>query len=310
MIEVVRTSLTRAGLAEQASFIHGNSHQVEILERADVVICDQVGFFGFDYGIVQTLQDARLRFLKPGGRLIPARINLQVTGVESDRCAALADDWLAEGIPAEFHWLRDRAVNTKHPVDLRPEELLCEPVCMTEIDFRQANPDYFSCSAQLSVRRDGVIHGLGGWFECELTDGVWMTNSPLSGQKINRSQAFLPIGEATRVKAGDVLQVTVMARPADHLIAWIVEVPHRRKFSHSTWLGDLLTPAEILNRNPDQIPKPSRTGRARSIVLSYCDGKRTFKQIGETVLREHPALFPSTEETTRFVAAVLAKDTT
>ena len=43
------------------------------------------------------------------------------------------------------------------------------------------------------------LDGLAGWFECELAEGVWMTNSPLADNPIRRPQAFLPIGEAMPV---------------------------------------------------------------------------------------------------------------
>ena len=48
----------------------------------------------------------------------------------------------------------------------------------------------------MRIERDGTMHGLAGWFDCELADGVSMTNSPLSDRAIDRSQAFLPIEEA------------------------------------------------------------------------------------------------------------------
>ena len=309
MLEAARTSYARAGLADRATFIHGKAHQVDAPERADLVICDQVGFFGFDYGIVESLKDARTRFLKPGGTLIPARIELQLAPVESGRCAALADGWRAENVPAEFHWLREHAINAKHAVELKREELLGAPACLGSIDLRESNPDYFPWATELRVERDGVMHGLGGWFKCELADDVWMTNSPLSDQAIKRLQIFLPIGEAVAVKAGDVLKVTVMTRPADHLIAWEVEVlATGRKFSHSTWQSELLTPQEIRQRTPGHVPRLSRLGRARTIVFGYCDGKRTFQQIEDAVLCEHPDLFPSASEISRFVAQTLGQN--
>ncbi len=308
MIEVARQSLTRAGLAGKASFINGKAHQVEISERADVVICDQVGFFGFDYGIVNSLQDARLRFLKPDGVVLPARIELRVAAIESERCAALADGWQKTGVASEFHWLRDNAVNTKHAVDFKREELLGPPSALGEIDLRASNPEYFSWTADLHVERDGVMHGLGGWFECELAEGVWMTNSPLSDRQIRRSQVFLPLSSAIHVKAGEALKATVMTRQPD-LIAWDLEVQTTgQKFSHSTWRGELLTAQDIRKRNPEHVPSPSHAGRARAIVFALCDGKRTLKQIEDTVLRDYPMLFPSAGEISRFVAQVLGQD--
>ncbi len=309
-IEMARQSLTRAGWGGQASFIHGQSFQVELPEPADLVICDHVGYFGFDYGLIDTLADARRRFLKPGGRMIPGRLRLQLGAVESDKCHQLAQGWAAPGIPGEFHWLRQHGVNTKHAVKLQADEILAGPAELGAIDLQADNPGFFSWTVEFGAARDGVMHGLAGWFECELADGVWMTNSPLSAQAIDRSQAFLPIDAPLSVQAGDVIRATVMARPADQLIAWEVRHPASgRAFSHSTWLGDLLMQEQLGKTRPDHVPQLSRVARARALVLGYCDGQRTVGQIQAEVLREHPALFPSPDEITRFVAAVLARNT-
>ena len=309
-IEVAREALTRAGWASKANFIRGSSFQVDLQERVDVVICDHVGYFGFDYGLIALLADARRRFLKPGGTLIPGRLKLHVGAVESQKCRQLAEAWQAPGIPFEFQWVRQHSVNNKHAVNLQGDELLSDPAELCCIDLQVDQPDFFSWSVQLTVQRDGVLHGLAGWFECELAEGVWMTNSPLSDRGINRPQAFFPIDEALAVKTGDRLDVTVMARPDDHVIAWTVGHPASgRRFSHSTWQGDLLEREGLARNHPEHVPQVSKTARARGVVLGYCDGQRAVAQVQEAVLRDHPALFPSTEEITRFVTTVLSRDT-
>ena len=53
----------------------------------------------------------------------------------------------------------------------------------------------------------------------------------------------------------------------------------------------------------------SREGQARITVLGYCDGRRTAREIEQAVLRDHPELFPSPEEISRFVAQALGRDT-
>ena len=159
------------------------------------------------------------------------------------------------------------------------------------------------------MARGGTVHGLGGWFDCELCEGVHMTNSPLAETPIRRPQVFLPIDEPVAVKAGDPASVTVMARPDDRLIAWSVEFPATgRRFSQSTWQGMLLAPEDPMRADPARVPTLSREGVARGIVLDYCDGKRSARDIEQAVLREHPGLFPSAEEISRFVAHVLARD--
>ena len=309
MIEVARESLVRAGWSDRVRFIHGYSRQIDLPEPVDVVICDQVGYFGFDAGIVESLDDARRRFLKPLGTLIPARIKLQLAGVESTKCHEFSAGWRGENVPPEFHWVNQHAVNSRHAVQIKREELLGTPAELGEIDFRAENPGYFFWDAELRMARDGVMHGLAGWFECELANAVWMTNSPLSDQAIDRPQAFLPIGEAVAVKSGDLVQVKLRARPTDNLIAWDVRfAAGGKKFSHSTWHGELLMPEQIAARNPAHVPRRNREGEARMIVLGYCDGNRTVSEIEQSVLREHPDLFPTAEETSRFIARVLGRD--
>lgn len=310
MIDIARESMIRAGQGDHATFIRGKSSQIELPERVDVVICDHVGYFGFDYGVVEFFEDASRRFLKPGGTLIPSRIRLNVAAVGSQKCNEIANGWQADKIPSEFHWLRSYSINAKHAVNLARDDVLGPPAVLGDIDLYADNPEFFSWNAELRIERDAVMHGLAGWFECELAENVWMTNSPLAEKPIQRPQAFLPIGEAVQVKGGDIVKATIMARPADNLIAWVVEFPATgQRFSHSTWQSMLLSPENLIQANPNHVPQLSREGQARMTVLGYCDGKRTSQEIKQAVLRDHPDLFPSPTEISHFVLGVLGRDT-
>ena len=128
--------------------------------------------------------------------MIPAKVSLSLAAVESMSAHAKAGGWGAESIPSEFHWMRQHTVNTKHKVVLTPEEVLSSPAALGEIDLTRDVADFLSWTAELLMARDGVLHGLTGWFDCELATGVWMTNSPLVKQAIDRPQAFLPIDQA------------------------------------------------------------------------------------------------------------------
>ena len=310
MIEVARETFEKAGYGEHAACLRGKSGRIELPERVDAVVCDHVGYFGFDYGLIEFLADARRRFLKPGGRLMPSRLRLYAAAVGSQKCSELARSWLAEGIPPEFHWLNGHARNAKHALSLAREDVLGPPAVLGEIDLQADNPEFLSWNAELRIGRDGTVDGLAGWFECALAEGVWMTNSPLADNPIRRPQAFLPIGEAMPVRRGDSVKAVIMARPADHLIAWNVEFPAAgRRFSQSTWQGQLLSPEDLLRANPERVPQPGREGQARAAVLAYCDGRRSAREIEQAVLRDHPGLYPTAAEISRFVFQVLGRDT-
>jgi protein arginine N-methyltransferase 1 len=308
MIDAARASFARAGFRERAAFFRTHSMRAELPERVDLVVCDQVGYFGFDAGIVPSFADAARRFLKPGGTLVPARLKIFAAAVESAECYQPVAAWEGDAVPAHLRWLREYAVNARHAARITTAELLGPPVLLGELDLYADEPAMLSWKAALPVERTGTLHGVAGWFECELAPGVWMTNSPLAEQAINRPQAFLPIGEPVGAGDGGQVALSVMAKPRDEIIVWTVELPSGRRFKHSTWEGVALSREHLARADPGRVPQPNREGRARMIVLSYCDGRRTAREIEQQVLADHPDLFPSPDETVRFVAHVLARD--
>jgi type I protein arginine methyltransferase len=310
MLTVARESLRRCGFADRVSFIPGRSQKVELPQPVDVVVCDHVGWFGFDYGILGLLADARRRFLKKDGVAVPAMLDLEIAPVQSDSCRAAVEQWSDAEVPPAYRWLRQSSINSKHPIGLKAAELLGAPAVLGRLVLGVDQPDYLSWSAQLVVERDGFLHGLAGWFDCELTQGVRMTNSPLVDERIDRPQIFLPIDAAVRVSAGDVLHATITARPVDRLLGWTVVVPSTgQRFSHSTWQGIVLGSEDLARSNPDRVPHLTVDAVARNVVLAYCDGRRSAREIEHAVLRDHPLLFPSSAEISLFVAEVLGRDT-
>jgi protein arginine N-methyltransferase 1 len=310
ILEIARETFARAGYGDRCEFISGQSFRIATSELADIVICDHVGYVGFDYGILELLRDARTRFLKPHGILLPCRLRLMIGPVQSGAARKKADGWRDARVASEFHWLGSYGINAKHAVELKSDEIIGPPAVLGEIDLRHDQQEFFSWTTELMASRDAVLHGIAGWFECELADGIWMTNAPHAADAIHRPQAFLPIEEPIALSAGDRIKVTVMTRPVDSLIAWSVEMPALgRRFDHSTWKGLVLGASDLLRTKSDRVPRLSAGARARTVVLSYCDGQRSARQIEELVLRDHPDLFPVKAEVSRFVAEVLARDT-
>lgn len=308
-IEIAREAMARSGFADRYTCLHEASFRVELPEPVDIVICDHVGYFGIDYRIVETMSDARRRFLKPGGKVIPGQIVLHIAAVQSSGCRALADAWATEQVPAEFHWLREYGVNTKHPYDFAEDELASSPAELGRVDLYDECPDLLAFSARLEIDRTCELDGLAGWFACEIFDGVWMSNSPLAPDKIKRTQVFLAFATPLSVEAGDSVEVTVSVRHDVQLISWTARVPRTGQSArHSTWSSAILDPKDRLPPG-ERVPQLSSAGEARRALLALIDGRATNAEIEQAMLRDHSDLYPTPEQIARFVRVELNRST-
>jgi protein arginine N-methyltransferase 1 len=241
VIEMARRTVHEAGLSDRAEFFQARSYELELPRRADIVLCDHVGYFGFDYDILKLLDDARKRFLQAGGVMIPARVDLRLAPIESGSSRSLVQRWRDGSVPDEYAWVAAPAANAKHAVTLQAGDLLAGSARLASLELGAEAAEFLSGQVVFECARDATFDGLAGWFDCVLHEDIRMTNAPAADDRLDRHQAFLPIEEPVAVKAGQRIEAAVMARPQDNLIAWSVHLPGTgRQFKHSTFKGLVL----------------------------------------------------------------------
>lgn len=308
--ELARETYRRAGSNAETQVLRGASHQLRIDERFDVIVCDHVGYFGVDYRILSVLRDARHRFLAPNGRLVPEGLTLYLGIAESPAMHQRMTRWSQPHVPEALHWLTDQELNSKHAAELGREELLAAPSRLEEIDLRTESRDFFSWRARFTASRKGHLHGLAGWFDCHLGAGVRMTNAPGAEDRIDRAQAFLPVAKPIALAKGDDIEARVAMRPEEGLVAWSVAHPASgARISHSTLESVVIDAGQATKSHPEHVPRLGDRGVARRVVLGYCDGRRSVREIEAAVLRDHPDLMPTEQALSDFVNDVLAQDT-
>ena len=310
LTQLEREIFASNGFADRAICVKGLSTWISLPELADVVICDLIGRFGFDGGIVEYSADARRRLLKPGGTMIPSRIDLCVAPVEAPKIWDEVDFWRrsAEGFNLERAYLI--AVNTGHPTKFQPQQILSEPAVIATIDLTRDFGTALSGKVTSIIRRGATLHGIGAWFTAELSPSVRMTNSPLSEDTINRRGVFFPLDPPTRVEADERVQIGMTIVPNENLMSWTVKILNngsspRAQFAHSTFRGMLLCPEDLRKAKPDFVPRLTSRGEARRSVVNLCDGRRSLAAIEKEVYKRHPNLFASLAEAAAFVAEVM-----
>jgi len=308
IIEVARELARVNGFAARMHFVMAHSSWAAIPEDVDVIVCDQIGHFGFEAGIVEMIADLRSRFLRPGGRIMPAAVTLHVAPIEVPE---LRDDlkcWTTPLTGLDLSPAHNIAVNSGHPVSLSAAALLGPgaPACV--IDLATVADGPMSFTATLMAVRSGILDGIGGWFVADLGAGVTMTNAPGEPDRIDRRNVVFPIDPPVDVCEGDNVTVSMRIRPSDLLVHWVVTARDGEyRSSHSTLLGMLLTREELRRTNPHFVPSLTPRGEARKTVLALCDGARTLDYIEREVFARHRPLFRDYNEAQVFVAEVVTR---
>ena len=76
LLGLIKALARHNGVADRVEVLGGDSRQAGLGKDFDIVISETVGHLVFDEPIVPIMIDARERFLKPGGVLIPGSVAL------------------------------------------------------------------------------------------------------------------------------------------------------------------------------------------------------------------------------------------
>ncbi len=312
LIDLTRRIAADNGLGDRIVHIRETSTEVDLPEKADVVVCDQIGRFGFEAGVFGFFTDAARRFAKPDARFVPSHMEFLVAPVSVPERARDVAFWERPAMGFDVRAAISIARNSGYPMRLEPSHLLGTPT----VAARRAttNEDAFTATAELTIERPGTLDGLGGSFRAELAPGVFVTNSPVADARIERRNVLLPIAKSIEVAEGDRVEVRMHFIPRETLLSWKVRVTRvdgavACESQHSTFKGMFLSTEDLQRTAPNSVPVLTPRGRARQSVLELCDGVRKLGDIEREIATRHPELFTSLRDASLFVAEVVTRYT-
>lgn len=219
--ELARRIVAANRLDDTVVVVEAVSDDVTLPERADVLVSEILWNAGLGEGIVASFSDARERLLKPDARIVPARVEMWVAPVQSPAAFASVETWSPDLHGLDFSVVRDVAADATFVRWFDEEELLAPGAAVGAVDVTRAVDTSFAGEATFEAARDGVLHGLAGWFAADLSPGVRLSNAPpMRGSWMH---AYLPVREAVAVHAGDPIRAHVEVLTPDELWRWSVE---------------------------------------------------------------------------------------
>lgn len=171
MIGVIKILAAEHGVADRVEAIWGNSFDVPLKDEFDVVVSETIGYLGYDENIVAVMDDARKRFLKDGGAIIPETISLHA----APGFLKVRQNKIPAGVPFDFDELARLNLNSprvlKRASDIR---LLSKPARLVETDLRKAvtRPSLENLTTVWDVETSGDVNCVALWVESRLTGGV------------------------------------------------------------------------------------------------------------------------------------------
>ncbi len=170
MIPVIQAHARENGVADKIEIIHGNSQEIKLPHKFEIIISETIGNQAFDENIVGTMIDARKRFLARGGVIIPQKLALVAAPAHMKN-----DSELPLGVPLQTDYIKNLALNlTSIVTDKSALGLLGKAVKLLEVDLREVTeePNFTNLCGRWNLEEVSKANVVALWAQTELADGI------------------------------------------------------------------------------------------------------------------------------------------
>jgi SAM-dependent methyltransferase len=216
------------GLADRIELVEGYSTDIDLPERADVLVTETFGNSPLSEEVLEIVVDARKRLLKPDARVVPGSVRVYGTPVivppkelsQFVFTPECLDQW-RRWYGVDFtplgsvdrnalltHWLDREKVSDWQP--------LAPTAPLIDIDLTTLSDARVHGSADVPVEKKGQLSGIAVHFDLRLSPGV--SHSTDAWQSAPDNHWLVPIYffvEPMDVRRGDVLRLSYSYDPAD-----------------------------------------------------------------------------------------------
>ncbi|HUR36977.1 MAG TPA: 50S ribosomal protein L11 methyltransferase [Terriglobales bacterium] len=195
MADVAEAMFAANGVADRVTLLRGRSYNLELPEKADVLVTEIIGDGPLGEGVLETISDARGRLLAPNARIIPKGITIGVVALR------LPDDLLKRYIFTDqsvANWNSDYAIDFAatqqalnpdqvvtyrlRTADYQRCEVLTKPTVLKRIDLQDVSSAQLRVSTSITLESDGPVHAVAMYFDLEIGAGERLSTAPAGSQ--------------------------------------------------------------------------------------------------------------------------------
>jgi protein arginine N-methyltransferase 1 len=302
-LQVARETAAQNGFSERIVCIQQRSTAVTLPECVDLIVEDMRGALPWCSTHIRDVIDARERFLRPTGQIIPRQ--------DTVFCAVASADehyrdrllpWRSSPENLDLSVASRYVENAPSGVRLKPRQLLSGPVAWAAIDYQSVSSLNVREQFVLKARRTGTAHGLLLWFETELFPEVKFSNAPGRPKNVY-GQLFLPWPHPVELEKGAPVDVSLRADliAEDYIWTWETHCGEHH-FRQSSFAAAPLTAESLARRAAHHRPSLGPEGKIAHFVLERMAGAMTLAEIGAELASSFPQRFRTEREAFDYAA--------
>jgi protein arginine N-methyltransferase 1 len=192
--------------------VYGEGDQVELPSQVDLIISEWMGHFLFAERMLEPLIHLRDKYLRPGGRIVPARCSLHLALVVNRDYFDELSFFCTRPYDIDFSAVGDWAFSEVGLIRMNARDLGPESVCIVDFDLTTITETPRALAGRIEPRTDTVVYGLCGWFEAQLSPNVRLSTSPFS-PPTHWLHFHFPFERPLEVRAGEPIDIDVQIVP-------------------------------------------------------------------------------------------------
>jgi len=217
--EVAESVFVAQGAGDRVTLVRGRPRQIELPERADVLVADVIGSESLAEEILETTLDARRRLLKPTARLVPSALTLLVRPLQIPWAEARLHAFRRRDVERwhrlyglDLERLHDAAshIPTYTPAD---DETIAgwmpvgPPVALTTVDLATFEEVARQASTDLTVVADATVNAVAITLRADLDDTVAHALDPWTRPRSTWATSIWLLPEPVPVGPGSALRM-------------------------------------------------------------------------------------------------------
>jgi SAM-dependent methyltransferase len=186
------------GFADKVEVIYGDARDLEIPEKANVIISEWLGCFGLVEDMLVDVLHARDRLLAPGGWMLPVNMRVMLAPIDDPVLYSHTGPgfWRNRVHGLDFSSLENTELRQgiAGQVVIEPGSLLSPGAVLVNLaDLRvdSAADQWTSGEVEYEIQRDGVLNGFAGWFTTQLSPTILLDTGP-DEPETHWRQTYLP----------------------------------------------------------------------------------------------------------------------